>query len=75
MKITHKNVTANLNRFNEIYAEGKEHNPVPKNTPVIVYCNNGGDEVGWLDVNEISELGLQQLIAKSWITQKEFLSW
>ena len=75
MKINDKNVSNNLHRFNEIYLEGKEENPVPKNTPVIVYCSDGGGTQGWLSVMEVSDLGLNQLIMRKWITQDEFKSW
>jgi len=75
MKINEENVTNNLNRFYEIYPESEEENKIPDNTPVIIYCSNGSDVEGWLAVDDQYELGLELLIAKSWITQEEFLSW
>lgn len=75
MKINETNVTNNLHKFNEIYKDGKEDNKIPENTPVIIYCSNDKDVSGWLAVDDKYELGIELLIAKSWITQKEFLSW
>lgn len=75
MKITEKNVSNNLHRFNEVYPETGTVNDAPKGVPLICYCSNGKGIKGWAEVDEISDLGLEQLILKSWVTKEEFLSW
>jgi hypothetical protein len=78
MEINEQNVEANLHRFTQIYPEDKSlpENKIPKDTPVIVYCSNGEPEhTGWADVDEVSDLGFTELIARSWVTREEFLSW
>jgi hypothetical protein len=55
--------------FIEIYdAQGNEVNPIPEDKMVTVYCE-GTFERGFVENTLGSEIGLEALIAKSWILQ------
>jgi hypothetical protein len=57
----------NEHRSIEIYHEnGKEVNPIPKNIHCIVYCH-GSNTHGWVEISNPDELGLEAIIAQSWI--------
>lgn len=63
-----------MDAFTEIYdANGNEVNWIPVNTPCYVWCSNGSDEEGFAEVECSDELGLNALIAKSWITEEHLL--
>lgn len=58
--------------MHQVYGpEGTEENPVPDNTPCFVYFSNDGDTEGWLRIENHDDMGLNALIARSWITEKE----
>lgn len=66
---------ASINESNstEIYTkDGEADNDIPENTHCIVYCH-GTNTHGWAEINKTSDLGLEALIAKSWIKISDLL--
>lgn len=60
----------NLDKFTDIYSEGKEENKIPDNVKLTVYCEGSNDEGFLINVTS-DELGLEALIAKKWIIHSE----
>lgn len=61
-----------LPNFKKIWDSGKEINPLPDNVKLTVYCE--GEKVndrGFVENVTSSELGLEYLIAHSWILQED----
>jgi len=56
--------------LNPIYKGGKEINPIPKDRKVTVWCE-GTNEGGFACNVTADEMGLEALIAKSWIYEDE----
>lgn len=59
-------------QFKKIWNEGNEINPMPEGVKLTVYCE--GDNIesrGFLEDVTTSEMGLDALIAYSWILQSE----
>ena len=65
-----------LDKFTDIYPKDKNadglrwENKMPKNVKLTVYCK-GSDDEGFLINMTSDELGLEALIAKSWIIHSE----
>ena len=60
----------NLDKFTDIYSEGKEENKIPDNIKLTVFCQGSNDEGFLINVTS-DELGLEALIAKKWILHSE----
>jgi len=61
-----------IDKFTPIYSEGKEENPMPENTKLTVYCEgNNIEDRGFIENVTTDEMGLEALIAKSWIKQSD----
>lgn len=58
-----------LDKFTEIYKDGKEINPLPKNKKLTVFCSGDEDE-GFIENVTTSEMGLEIFMAKKWILQE-----
>lgn len=60
-----------LDHFTDIYDEkGMEIHPIPSNIRITVFCQSTTDE-GYLIDTLYEEMGLELLVAKSWILQSE----
>ena len=58
--------------FIPIYNEnGEQINPMPENTKITVWCDDGRGEDGFAYNTTTLDLGLNAFIAKSWILQSE----
>jgi hypothetical protein len=60
----------NLNKFTDIYKDGKEVNTIPKNVKLTIFCEST-DEEGFVNNVTYNEIGLELLIAKKWILHSE----
>lgn len=68
-----KLIETNRDRFNLIYPEGDgPENPVPENTHCIVICGSK-DGMGWLEIHKTEDMGLEALIAVSWIKYEDLV--
>ena len=66
-----KSCYENIEHFTEIYPkDGSKENPIPENIRVTVLCESK-KESGFLIGMKKSEMGLQLLIASSWILHSE----
>jgi len=64
-------ISKHISKFNDIYDEnGNEINPIPQGVRITVYCKSDKDE-GFADNVTSDELGLNALIARSWILEDE----
>lgn len=64
-------ISKHISKFNQIYDEnGNEINPIPEGVKITVYCKSDQDE-GFADNVTRAELGLNALIARSWILEDE----
>lgn len=61
-----------LSAFTPIYTYGKEENPIPEGVKLTVYVKSSTEE-GYLENVYSHELGLEALIARSWIRHDELL--
>lgn len=61
-----KVVSDNEDNSTQIYSDGKADNNIPEKTHLIVYCH-GTNSHGWLEITKTEQLGLEALIAQSWI--------
>jgi hypothetical protein len=59
-----------LDRFVPIYRDGKEINPIPENVAITVYCERS-DDCGFIENITHDQMGIEELIAKSWILQDD----
>ncbi|WP_159467979.1 hypothetical protein [Dyadobacter sp. 3J3] len=59
--------------FTDIHKDGHEIKPMPDNVKLTVWCDNGGDEAGYLYDVTTNEMGLEALIAQSWIPHKKLI--
>jgi len=59
-----------LDKFTNIYTDGKDENKMPENVKLTVYCKGTNDE-GFLVNMTSDELGLEALIAQKWIIHSE----
>lgn len=73
LDLTSEQIVKHLDKFTQIYQDGKKINPIPDNVAVTVYCNGGDDSenVGFCCNCTTDEMGLELLIAKSWILEDE----
>ena len=60
----------NLDKFTDIYSEGKDENKIPDNVKLTVFCKGSSDEGFLINVTS-DELGLEALIAQKWIIHSE----
>ena len=62
-----------MDKFTLIHdKEGTEVNPIPKDVRVTVYCDDEPGGNAWLVLNTtVKELGLEELIAVSWILEED----
>lgn len=70
MELSAEQIYEHIERFTPIYKDGKEINPIPKDRKVTVWCD-GANEEGFACNVTASEMGLEALIAKSWIYEDE----
>ncbi len=70
-ELTPEDILPYLKNFISIYDEkGNEVNPIPDGVPVTVYCDSDRDR-GFC-INDITyNMGLELLIARSWIVHSE----
>lgn len=59
-----------LDKFTDIYSEGKEVNQIPDNVKLTVFCQGSNDEGFLINVTS-DELGIEALIARKWIIHTE----
>ena len=59
-----------ISRFTPIYEHGKVTNPIPDGVKITVFCE-GREESGFVENITHDEMGIEKLIAKSWILQSE----
>lgn len=59
-----------LDKFTNIYTDGKEENKMPENVKLTVFCKSSNDEGFLINLNKY-ELGLEALIAQKWIIHSE----
>ncbi len=69
-KVASKNECNSIQIYDE---SGKEANPIPEHAHCIVYCH-GSNTHGWAEINKPDELGLDALIAESWILVSDLKS-
>lgn len=69
-ELTAEQIVDHIDDFIEIYENGKEINPIPKNVKVTVYCESSNEE-GFACNVTTDEMGLEALIAKSWIREEK----
>ena len=62
--MTAEQINKHIDKFHDIY-----ETPIPEGNKVTVYCDNGEDEVGFLENVTADEMGIQALIAQKWILQ------
>lgn len=67
-----KTIAKHLSAFTKIYENGEEVNPMPDNIKLCVYCE-GKEDTGFICNATNKELGLEALIANSWIEEEKLL--
>lgn len=60
-----------IEHFKPIYKNGERINPMPKNTKITVWCDNGDDEQGFAYNTTTYDMGINCLIAQKWILQSD----
>jgi hypothetical protein len=68
MDLTAEQINKHIEKFTPIYKDGKEENPIPKDRKVTVWCE-GTEEQGFACNVTANEMGLEALIAQSWIDE------
>jgi hypothetical protein len=59
-----------IDKFIEMYKDGKEVNPIPKDVKVTIYCNYKEKE-GFIENTYTKDAGMDLFIARKWILQSE----
>jgi len=70
MGYTAEQIDEHIDKFTEVYENGKEVNPVPYDTKVTVWCESKTDE-GFLCDQTTDEIGFELLVVKRWILESE----
>jgi len=70
MSYTAEQISVFLNKFTPIYQNGEEINKIPDGVKITVYCDDF-DESGFVENITHDQMGMEELIAKSWILQSE----
>lgn len=67
MEWTAEQINEHIDKFLDI-----DKNPIPKDAIVTIWCDSGKMETsGFADNTKFDEIGLNALIAKSWILQSD----
>lgn len=72
MQLTGNQIWRHLESFTKIYKDGKEENPMPEGVKLTVYCKATNNE-GYVDDIYSNELGIEALIAHSWILHDDLI--
>lgn len=69
--MTAEQINKYIGHFKPIYENGKEINPMPKNTKITVWCDNEQGDDGFAYDTTTLDMGINCFIAKSWILQSD----
>lgn len=73
MELTAEQIQKHIKKFNPIYHDGKEINPIPDGVKVTVWCKSR-DEEGFISNVRKDEMGIELFIAKKWILEDDLQS-
>jgi len=72
MDLTAEQINEHIDKFTDIYKDGKEMNPMPDDVNITVWCKSDS-ECGFAYNTTTDEMGLEAFIAKKWILHENLL--